>query len=264
MKHRINEVAHPGYDRTPPRVAVLLTTGRLKGAAPVDAQAFADRMAARGEARMETWDRETLSGWLIADLNSAILSLAEQTDVQRILADIRSEMLDEPTLEVFTRRWSQLPAGAAAIESAMLVNALRMSCRLDLAAMCALHLFRGMHVHPDAEAARAQASAALRLFESICQLLLQAVTPLLDDPVDLAREVASPTALVTYPAMLMRVTELLALAALRASTAEDSAALAAAVVRLASAHPGTARPVSDQFAVSLIPITLVLARRGWE
>jgi hypothetical protein len=48
------------------------------------------------------------------------------------------------------------------------------------------------------------------------------------------------------------------------SEPDVSARAADAVATLASDHPGTARPPSDQFAASLVPLVVVLARRDRE
>lgn len=256
-----NTRAHPSFDADLPRVAVLLTTGRLKGAAAVDAQEYAQARAARGAARVEVWDREDLSAWLIANPNVAILSVSEQQELLHMLTDIQARRVDEPALERFTRRWMQPGMmGLAGIEAAILIHALREHARLDLAAMCALHLFRGARVR-DADA---QAESARRLFHAVCALLLEAVQPMLDEPTAITRGDSSPTGLVSYAVTAVRATELLALAALSTQEPAGGEAFEEAVMVLAGLHPGAHRPVSDQFAVSLIPIVCVVHRRDPE
>lgn len=255
-----NTRAHPGFDAALPRVAVLLTTGRLKGAAPVDAQEYKETVEARKLASFEIWDHETLIRWITKDPTVALLSLSEQVALHGILADIQEEAVDEPALERATRRWKDTSTGSAAVESAILISAFRQAQRLDLAAMCALHFFRGMRVRATSPQVEAEVESARRLFQSVCMLLLDEIQPLLDDPAALASVDPSPASLVSYAVTAVRVAELLALGALSIRDGERAAVLEHAVHALVVSHPGTARPVSDQFAVSIIPIVCVLQR----
>lgn len=256
-----NTRGHPNYDPNLPRAAVLLLTGRLKGAAATDAQEFAQTIARRGIARLEFWDQEYLTGWLVSRPDLAILSLGEQQELQSLLTDIRSGAIDEPALERFSRRWIESgTASTAAIEGAILVNALREQGRLDLAALCAIHQFRGACMRETGGTTSPHAESARRLFVAIAMLLLHAVEPLLDDPMALARIDLHPASLVSYAVAALRSAELLALAALVTDSDEERARLSDAVLTLTLTHPGAARPVSDQFAVSLIPITLLVHR----
>lgn len=256
-----NTHAHPHFDDAIPRVAVLLTTGRLKGAAPTDAQEYAATIHRRGEWRVEFWDKEHLAAWLVTNPELAMVSLTEQGELQGILSDVRSDAVDEPTLERFTRRWIDAVApGVASLEAAMLINAFRSRSRLDLAAMCALHLFRGAHTTPRSQLTDLQASSAVRLFLTIAESLLRAVEPLLEDPADLVRGDPGPAGMVSYAVTVVRITEVLALAALSSDSAATRSKFERVVGALAARHPGAARPVSDQFAVSIIPTVLVLRR----
>lgn len=250
-----NVLGHPSFDASMPRVAVLLTTGRLKGAAPTDAQQFAQTAARRGLARIEYWDREDLIGWLTSQPEVALLSAGDQLQLQSILVAVRTDAIDEPTLERYSRRWSD--NDTSGVEGAVIINALREHGRLDLAAICAAHMFRGALVGNRPQSAE----SAKRLFCAVSMLLLDAVEPLLADPVDLVRVDPHPVSLVSYAVAAVRTTEILALAALLHDADGDVARLTDAVVTLASTHPGAARPVSDQFAVSLLPIVIVLHRQ---
>lgn len=256
-----NTRAHPNYDETLDRVAVLMTTGRLKGSAAIDAQEFKASVEARGVATVELWDKQTLSAWLVTNPELAIVSLTEQEELQRMLTDVRSNSMDEPTLERFSRRWMAPDlGGVAAVEAAILISALRDRGRLDLAAMCAIDLFRAARLRDNAKNRSAQAESAHRLFLDVSARLLDAVEPLLDDPADLAREGVQPAALVSYAVTAVRIAEILALASLTARSNGDKVRFACAVLTLVRTHPGVTRPVSDQFAVSLLPIAVVVHR----
>lgn len=248
-----NTLGHPSFDEALPRVAVLLTTGRLKGAAPTDAQQFARTAEKRGLARIEFWERPDLTGWLTSRPQLALLSMDDQHELQKMLVAAREDDVSEPQLEQFTRRW--IDGDAAGVEGAVLIHALRERGRLDLAAMCALHMFRAATMRGSLGARAAQ-----RLFCAVSADLLDHVEPLLDDPAELARVDPHPAALVSYAVTAVRTAEILALAALVHDDEEECARLSDAALTLVTSHPGTARPVSDQFAISLVPITAVVHR----
>lgn len=248
-----NTVGHPSFDEALPRVAVLLTTGRLKGAAPTDAQQYARTAEKRGLARIEFWDSLDLTGWLTSRPQLALLSMDDQHELQKMLVAAREDDVSEPQLERFARRWME--RDSAGVEGAVLVHSLRERGRLDLAAMCALHMFRGATIR-----GTLGAEAARRLFCTVSVELLDHVEPLLDDPADLARVDLHPASLVSYAVTAVRTAEILALAALVHDDEDEHTRLSDAVLTLATMHPGAARPVSDQFAISVIPIVAVLHR----
>jgi hypothetical protein len=101
--------------------------------------------------------------------------------------------------------------------------------------------------------------SALRLFTAYAVELLEQVEPFLDDPKTLVNALIEPLAIVTYPASCSRLIEIFGLLSL---TSDDELAsrAAEAVRRLCSDHPGSHRPIADQFAASLIAPTVVLAR----
>jgi hypothetical protein len=95
------------------------------------------------------------------------------------------------------------------------------------------------------------------------ELLIQA-EPLLSDPKSLADEVVDLAALFTYPATCSRLAETFSLLALSEADGDMHDRAVAAVISLATIHPGTARPPSDQFAAGILPTTVVLARTEAE
>lgn len=269
-----NTLSHPGYDETLPRVAVLLTTGRLKGAAGVDAQEYKASVRARGLARFEVWERPQLLDWLCADPSIGLIGSETGTDLLTLIADIRSKRISEPRIERYTREWLPTPADQAyhtrsAIEAALITNSLRRARRLDLAALTALHLFRAasgdlIEVDSPSEAdggavRRSTRDAARRLFAHYALEILDQVEPLLDEPRNLLGAMLDAVSIVTYPAACSRLLEILALLGLCGDHG-DTDRVQRAVRKLASEHPGAHRPPSDQFAVSVIPAVIVLAR----
>ncbi|GAB3584714.1 hypothetical protein GCM10027406_31590 [Leifsonia lichenia] len=260
-----NTRAHPNYDASLPRVAVLLTTGRLKGAAAVDAQEYKASAKSRGVAEFEIWDRKTLADWMSDDPSTGLLGSPTSTALMTLVAAIESGEMDEPRLERFTRTWIEgdgTVSTRAAIESAVVVNSLRRGKRLDLAAFVALHLVRASVAHTSETPNRSGIYyAALRLFAGIAAEVLDEIEPLLPDPSAFARATFRPMAIVAYQVVCCRTAELIALLAI--STEDELLAERAAnAAHLLAKHPGAARPVSDQFAVSLLPVAMVLGAKN--
>ncbi|WP_423447334.1 hypothetical protein AABM36_03090 [Kocuria sp. KSNUG] len=263
-----NTRAHPSFDAELPRVAVLVTTGILKGGAPVDAQEFKAACANRGLADFEVWDRNTLVDWLCQDPSLGLADLSVQDDLVALLGSIARLQVTEPMLERHTRSWLEGDAAPkrlarASIETAMMSHELRKAHRLDLAAFLALHLYRASWEPPNTETngvRSAASNAALRLFISTATELLDQVEPLLDDPNRLAHSVAGVGYVFTYPAVCSRLAEIFSLLALIEPPADPAKRAISAVASLAAHHPGTTRPPSDQFAAAILPVSTVLAR----
>ncbi|RZU12704.1 hypothetical protein EV645_5977 [Kribbella rubisoli] len=259
-----NTRAHPNFDDSLPRVAVLVTTGRLKGAAPVDAQEFRQACERRGLAGFEVWDRSNLLDWLCLDPLLGLTEIGVQDELSALLGAIARQKVTEPSLERHTRQWligddDQRRLARASMETSLICIQLLAARRLDLAALTALHLYRAAWSPPTAELVESPVSGtALRLFASYATELLNQAAPLLSSARDLADAIMDVGFIITYPATCCRLAEVFALLALVGEPAV-SARAAAAVSVLASDHPGTARPPSDQFAASLVPLIVVLA-----
>lgn len=254
-----NTLGHPSFDASLPRVVVLVTTGRLKGAAPADASEYKKAVAARGFAALEIWEKVDLVDWLCDDPTAGVAGEV-QVDLLAMVTSVLDQGVTDRRIEAYARRWMP-PRGnstRAAIEAAILINAMTRVRRLDLAISVALQLFRS--VEHDGEKAPGMREAALRLLTNLCADVLDQVEPLLDDPVDLARSTVSQVALVTYPVVCCRVAEAAALGLALAQDAQDNTAGArfGKALVAASRQPGTARPPSDLFAASVVATTLML------
>ncbi|WP_461170836.1 hypothetical protein [Arthrobacter sp. Z1-15] len=261
-----NTRAHPNYDASLKRVAVLVTTGRLKGAAAVDAQEYKQTVEARGRTGIEFWDRLTLTDWLSSNPDSGLMGRPNRHFLE-IVARVATGKLSERDVEKYTRRWLSTGGGPsnnlglACIEAAIISNKFRLKQRLDLASIVALNLLRAVVTADHEPGKDGLAVSARRLFVSYAEQLLHQVEPLLDDPYTFARSVAGPFSIVTYPVVTMRLFEIFGLLVKVAEVegyAEVAARARVAVVTLARKHPGSGRPVSDEFAISLFAPVLVL------
>jgi hypothetical protein len=290
---RLDDLAHPAFDRALPRAAVLVTTGRLVGGASVQAQSYREAERRRGRPDFEVWDRERLLEWLV-DSPEAGLAGTSDGPVLALAGAIDAGESTFAALERRARAWLPAVPGSlgaatdpaaevaarrrrAAVEAAVLGNRLRCHGRVDLAAMTALLLLRAAWCHrlsesPSGVPARPEAAqAAIRMFAGYASELLEQVEPVAKDPRGLLT-VVSPTSFPhgAYPVACARIMEILGLFGLLScgSPAADAAIeveplagrISGVVQELLEHQPGCAHPVSDGFAVSVIAPVILTAR----
>lgn len=254
-----NTIAHPSFDERLPRVAVLATTGRLKGAAAADTAEYRKRVHARGLADFELWDRSDFTEWLCSDPSLGLAGSAlEQELIAEVLAMLAGQAT-EPRLERYARTWLEedVSCAAASLQAAILVNAAVRVQRLDLALAIAVHLVRAAQDRAEAAAYR---PSARRLVAGLCAQIRDQMSPVLGDPLEVARIVRGPMAMVTYPVLSCRVAESMALGlavALEGEAKEEVARFEEALT-LAAEQPGASRPPSDLFASSVVATTVML------
>ncbi|MBK8755634.1 MAG: hypothetical protein IPM08_00400 [Actinomycetales bacterium] len=255
-----NTIGHPSFDADLPRVAVLVTTGRLKGAAPADVTEYRKSLEARGLADLEIWERSDIVEWLCDDPTVGVAGNEVEGDLMGMLTSVRDGGITDRRVETYSCRWLP-PTGSApraSVEAAILVNALLRTKRLDLALCVALQLIRATEHDPTASGdAKA---AAKRLAQGLALQVCNQVEPLLGDPLDFVRSTVSQLAMLTYPVICCRVAEALALGlALARDAGEGSAATRfEEALRSFAEQPGAARPVGDLFAPSVIAVTVML------
>jgi len=255
-----NTLSHPSFDEGLPRVAVLVTTGHLKGAAAIEAQQFKSSCESRGVAEFQVWDDQDILESICNEPSLGLTATTVQNELIELISSINSGTVTEPMLEKFSRNWLLGEAdgprlGHASIEASIVCSLLRNTRRLDLAALMSLHLYRAAW----RSLPNSASTSALALFIAYGTELLAQIEPFLADPKDLVNAVIDPMAIVTYPAACSRLIEILGLLAL-VSSDELKDRATAATLQLCTRHPGSCRPVADQFAVSLVAPTLVLAR----
>jgi hypothetical protein len=253
---RLVNLGHGGFDGGLPRRAVLVITGRLVGNAPDLFRDYNDRARAKGEAVLELWDREALIGFLV-DNPDAILRGSTDGQLYAALGSIESGNSTVESIEHFSRRWStwepERIAGLGVVEAATLCERLAANARLDLAAHLSLCLVRGVLA---AGGEPEIGDEAARMFEVYAgQLLAEVEKDGLGD--ELATE-SGASAWVSYPVRCVRIAEIVGLLALRVRPDDSERAdeIAGWLVQFLAAQPGAAHPISDSYAVSLIPATL--------
>ncbi len=256
-----NTLGHPSFDATLPRIAVLMTTGRLKGGAPADAAEYRKSVEARGLADLEIWDKSDLIDWICEDPELGIAGETVQVGLMSVLTNVLDKGVTDRRLENYARCWLP-PAGGnasrAAIEAAILVNGLLRVRRLDLALGVAHQLMRATASDPDATTGASQ--AAQRLILGLASRLLDQIEPLLQDPLDLARYTVSQLGQLNYLVICCRISEAFALGRTLAAAMQDEVLTARfqAALTVMAKQPGSSRPPSDLFATSVVLVTVVL------
>jgi Restriction endonuclease len=269
---RTNCLAHPGFDAHMPRKAVFLTTGRLVGAASLAAQDYAALLNERNELEFTLWDKEKLIEFLASALESVLSDNVDGCFLSTIGA-IDQVGITEADLERFSRRWitandvSELYNSS--IEAGVICNRLRRTERLDLACYVSLCLIRAAWASchgqvPPRDIAISTAEAGRDLFVLYATELFARCRDDVFDPISLIWTQDPSSADVTYPTTCLRLAEIVGLLGLlqheRKGTIDPN--LIEFVTRFCSDQPGISHPISDHWAVSLIPPLLLLAVAG--
>jgi hypothetical protein len=268
---RTNSLAHPAFDSNMARQAVFVTTGRLIGAAPLAAQEYSAHLIRLGEIGFATWDRETLVE-LMSSTPEAGLAGNSSGALLSLIGKIDEAAVQDSEVEQYSRRWFAENGDAltrGGLEAAVIANRLRQQNRLDLAAYVGLCLVRaawvrghGMERPPDTVIRASDTGRAL--FRQYAADLFARCTKNLLDPVKFIQDHSEPSAIVTYPVRCSRLIEILGLLGLLEGEADAarSKEIAAFLADFCNANPGSAHPVSDHWAVSLIAPVLLLWKRG--
>ncbi len=267
---RTDAAAHPSFDSTLPRKAVFVTTGRFVGGAPIAAQNYRNHLASLGEITFTTWEKQDLIQLISSDPRVLLASDAQGAFLT-LLGQIDEGKTSDPDIEGYSRRWLSSPKSVyqLTIEAAVIAQRLRIAKRLDLACLTALSLLRATwtrsHANGPADSgAQLVADAAVQMFRQYAWDLFARCGEDMLDPIGFLRQHGSIASHVSYPVLCLRTVEFLGLLYLL-DAPEDGprkGELGKFIVLFIAANPGVAHPISDRWAVSLIPAVLTAAQRG--
>lgn len=257
---------HPLYDQELQQSMLVVHTGRLVGDARGAAAAYPKTLPPKWS--FEIWTGERLERMLAEHLEAA-LSEQARGPLLSLLGAIDEGTLDHRQLERHSRRWIPEPDHSVhavdVLEASLVANRLHASMRLDLACVCALAVLRAHLVaYADEEPFPEQASRDVQEAGEFFAHHAEALWARCDEPL------LHPEAMVnthpefgfwvTYPVRCLRLAELLGLLGLwrrqRGANAEE---IADWLSRFLAGQPGAAHPISDRWALSLIPPALLLA-----
>ncbi len=265
---RLTNLGHGAFDSRLPRHPVLITTGRLTGNAPDLFRDYNDRARAKGEPELEVWDRDTLIG-LLANNSNAVLRGSMDGQLLAILGSADEGTATMQSLELFSRRWSTWElsrlAGLGVFEAALVCERLADQNRVDLGCHLALCLVRGAWAAGGADRRATEAAdAAGDLFDSYAGRLWNECDDQLLDEDFVAT--SGHSAWISYPVRCTRIAEIVGLQILRhrSNNPDLATAMTKWLVRFVTSQPGASHPISDQYAVSLIPTALAIAGENGE
>jgi hypothetical protein len=271
-----NDIAHPDFDTTAERRAVLVTTGRLVGGAAADAQQYRETLARRTTVTagrpppFEVWDREGLLALMELSPEISLNGWSEEPllELLGLLADASRRQLTSRTIERSTRSWLGRDLTRAALATALAGNRLLETTRPDLATSVAAGLLRAAacELHGgDSIDGMTALNAGRRLYDVYSSTLVDTLAPVSGDPAELFHIGNEVLGGVSYPVRCSLMIESIGLLGLLRSVEgdEDAArALATSLEQFVLVQPGAAHPISDRWAASLVPPAILLRRVG--
>jgi hypothetical protein len=243
------------------------------GAAKGASQEYREYLRSLGEVDFTVWEREDLVEKMS---HSPEVGLAGNSEGQlhAVLGKIDAGEMDLLELERFSRRWITNASSAeglwrSAVEASVIASRLRLTDRLDLACHTGLCVVRAAWAsthgtEPPNPIGRAVADVGQGMFRHYASNLWSKCVPENLKPLAFIHAHEIPTAFVTYPVRCLSLVEMLSLLALlKLERGEpDVEPIMEYVAAFAEGHPGVAHPISDRFAVALIPLVLLLAGTG--
>ncbi len=268
---RTNSLAHPSFDRTLPRKAIFVTTGRLVGGAALAAQDYKDHLVSKNETSLEVWDRETLIENISSNLESVVSGTIEG-ELLAMLGDIDQRKCTERIIEKVSRSWIGLMEASprSAVIASIIANRLKHQGRIDLACYTALCLIRGAWASSHGETKPDSTSLFLAdtgrsLFRFYASELLRRLRTIGVKPADIIWAHLEPAVYITYPVRALKIVEIVGLLGLlNIEEMRPDKTIEDFLRDFFHNNPGAKHPISDRWAVSLFPPVLLMAASGQE
>lgn len=268
---RRNRYAHPSFDANLPRRAVFMTTGRLVGGAALEAQDYCQQSSTNGTP-LAIWDRERLIEMLVAAIGSGLVERVE-APLLATVASASTNKLTDADLERFSQRWclENQDSAACTLEAALVTTFLHQNRRDDLAALCGLALVRAAcwqtHGLDRVDRSWDEAnSLGKHIFATYVDLLLDRLGPNGGPEADeLVRFHIEPGSMIVHAVRSVRIAELVGLLGLlgpNPATTRSRRDLAVWVAKFVARQPASRSPISDRWAVAIIPPALLLSGEG--
>lgn len=263
-------LAHPNFDRTLPRVFVLVTTGELKGKATLAARAFDEEVRARGVGNFVTWELPNLIEMLSG---RGVMPLAPSPGLDVAIGKIGGTETTDHELEsllsplVPRAQATKADAHRALLDNALCANALLERGRVFQAITALYNSVRigAAQAYMDEPLGRTLLVDGLNLLLKTGDIALAELFRAPGDPRKWLEWIGGYSRIVTYSVCCLRVAEFLGLRALHQRHSRDERGFAESVSLLQQVfdgQPGIVHPISDRFAASLAPPILALSIAG--
>jgi hypothetical protein len=263
---RTSDYSGPEFDPKLPREAVLVFTGRLVGNAPLAADEYNRKARERQEPELKFWNRDELVSRLSGNPD-AVLRGSVDGGLLSMLGSVAEGDATMDAVEVFARRWEAFPGGELSsrgvIEASIVCSRLHQASRPDLACHLALCLLRAAWANDQAgEEASVIADAGGELFDAYAREIWASCDEDLLRKYGVIARFSSPGAWAAYPVLCSRLAEILGLLGVRGALGQgsDVEEIADWLARFVYSQSGVAHPLSDRFAVGLIPPVLLLQK----
>ncbi|WP_418026502.1 hypothetical protein [Paenibacillus sp. JJ1722] len=271
---RINPLSHPSFDEELQREIILITTGRLVGGATVSAQQYNERCKSEGEIGFKVWDIDTLIEMMLNGGISPLGLIEETPDLLQMLSKLKKNESNFKEVEQYSRRWIEKCLSkdkrsflGVILESTLFTYELINTNRLALATYVSLFPIRAMlNALHDIGSIPKWSEDCLRLAEDhFMANALSFIEPIKQSYKEretvFYQHTRGVLSFIAYPVICSQLMEILGLLGLlqikrqEISLAEETADM---LETLINNNSGFFSPISDKYAVSIIPSSLLL------
>lgn len=273
--------SHPHFDAGMDHQSVLVVTGRLVGNAGPAIENFNEQLVQMGKLPMEVWEQPYLIDALASHGLDGVhrATAAEYADYGRfytVYGKCLQGVVSEREIEEHSNSWTLWPQDASArvLIAAIEAESIAAKCAANGLAYEALKAHLGllravMHAlfteeSPEGvEHLKQLSGLALELVRRAAEVYVGEVRQdWAAAGKSLLRLLDGAALIVTYPVLCSRVIEVAGLLYFLEEKKRRRAAAADLLEELVSAEPGSAHPVGDRYAVSLVPAVLALLHAG--
>jgi hypothetical protein len=274
---RINPLSHPSFDKTLKKKVVLVTTGRLVGGATLSAQQYNERCIDEGQIGFTVWDIDSLLEMMLVGEANPIGLIEETTELLSIIAKIKNNQATFKDLEIYSRNWIERTLRrdkrsflGVILESSLFTQELNRLGRLTLASYVSLFPIRAIvfALHESNEDIPNWAKDCLRICENHFLSMAGQLLGKLEDGYKeqesiFYNQTAGFHSFIAYPvncSHIMELIGLLGLSQLRSNSLQEAEKTVNLVDELIRKNTGFFAPISDRYAVSIIPPLLLLKK----
>ncbi|PLR94594.1 hypothetical protein [Bacillus sp. T33-2] len=272
---RMNPIAHPSFNTEIERRVVLVTTGRLVGGASASAQTYKKWCLEHGNMGFQVWDVDYLLGMMLKEGANPYGLIEENPEFLSMVVNMKQGKGTFKEIEQYSRIWFEKCRNGtkrsyfgAVLESAIFAYELKNTGRTLLACYVSLFPIRAI-VHALHEKNEGLPRWIHEVFHLIHDHFLCCSENLIEtlmkykeeDESIFNRHIGGVHVFVAYPVICSQSMEILGLAGLlklRRNEMEKAKEIGNLLATLLEKNSGFFSPISDRFAVSMIPAVILL------
>jgi hypothetical protein len=281
LESLISTRTHPNFDLSLPHQTVLVLTGRLVGNAPLSVPDFNDTLARINKRPLDVWDRPKLIQHLAVHgldgvHRATAAGFAHYGQFYSLYGKSIQGQLSEREITAYSYYWIDEPQDTvqrmlvASVEAETIARKCIEKGLEYEAFKCYLGFLRAvMHALYNAEApedVERLKQLHQRTVETVRQVGTQFLTSFRRDWLQANRNLLSlvpgPVQIITYPVVCSCALEFIGLLYFLEEDVKSKNEVADFLDEFIFTEPGTLHPVSDRYAVSLLPSILALCHAG--